>query len=183
MDGPRPNAAMSPPRDRDLGLYEDPRFFQREWRAQRVGWGVLAVLVVAALLGVFGRGPLAHAGAGEGPLSMKFDRFLRHGAPSDLEIEVAAGSADAEGRVRLWFDRRYLEKVRVEKVIPEPEWMEAAAERVTYVFRASSPKDPIHVVLELNPDRIGLQRGRAAVMGGAGGAGGAPLDFEQLVFP
>jgi hypothetical protein len=41
----------------DLEIQEDLPFQRREWLVERVAWGVMALLIVAALLGLFGTGP------------------------------------------------------------------------------------------------------------------------------
>ena len=40
----------------DLEIVEDLSFQRREWRVQRGGWVVMAVLILLALLGLTGRG-------------------------------------------------------------------------------------------------------------------------------
>ena len=41
----------------DLEIDEDLPFQRREWFAERVAWAVMALLIAAALLGLFGTGP------------------------------------------------------------------------------------------------------------------------------
>lgn len=62
---------------------------RRGWAAQRVAWGVMATVLVLAVLGVFGSGPLAtgRAGAGE-TLEVEYPRFARHGAETELTVDV-----------------------------------------------------------------------------------------------
>jgi hypothetical protein len=40
---------------------EDLNFQRREWKIQRAGWVTMALVIIAALLGVFGAGPLSSA--------------------------------------------------------------------------------------------------------------------------
>ncbi|MGH8906054.1 MAG: hypothetical protein ACRD0K_05980 [Egibacteraceae bacterium] len=46
-----------------LRLDEDPEGHRRARRAGRVSWALMAALIVAALLGLFGPGPLSHTEA------------------------------------------------------------------------------------------------------------------------
>ena len=46
----------------DLEVGQDLDFQRREWAVQRVGWGAMALVILAALLGLFGSsGPLSRA--------------------------------------------------------------------------------------------------------------------------
>lgn len=78
---------------------EDPATVQTEWRVQRVGWVVLAGIVVAALAGVFGAGPLSwtSASADDASLVVKYSRFAREGGAISLEVHVPA-ERSTEGR-------------------------------------------------------------------------------------
>lgn len=49
----------------DLEISQDLEFQKRSWTIQRVGWVVIALLILAGLLGVFGKGIAADATAGE----------------------------------------------------------------------------------------------------------------------
>lgn len=45
----------------ELEIEEDLDFQRRMWRLQQIGWALLVLVVVAALLGLFGKGPLSRA--------------------------------------------------------------------------------------------------------------------------
>ena len=66
-----------------LSLNQNLIFQKRFWRAQRIGWGVLTVALLAALLGVFGSGPLSHTTVSDasGRLTITYERFARLLAP------------------------------------------------------------------------------------------------------
>ncbi len=76
-----------------LQLPEDMRFQRAEWRVQRIGRLLMLAIVIAALAGVFGDGPLAtrfHA-SGDGVLQVEYDRFVRVGASARLLVKTADG--------------------------------------------------------------------------------------------
>src|SRR4029453_17543698 len=56
---------------RSLQIRENITFAHRQWVVQRVAWVGIAALLVLALLGAFGKGPLSHATAGAGPLQIE----------------------------------------------------------------------------------------------------------------
>src|SRR5690606_26776772 len=48
------------------------RHHRAAWRLERVAWGVMALLLLATLLGAFGGGPLSHARSSAGPASLEY---------------------------------------------------------------------------------------------------------------
>jgi hypothetical protein len=64
----------------DLVIEQDLRFQRRTWVAQRVGWGVIACVLVAALLGLLGSGPFASRtlDSTQGGFRLEYELFLRH---------------------------------------------------------------------------------------------------------
>jgi hypothetical protein len=170
---------MAPvPRRGDLQIGEDVEFLHRAWRVQRVGWAVLVLILLAALLGLTGTGPLSRATAGSegGPVRVAYERFVRANAVTDLRVRLGPGVA-REGRARLWFDRQYLDKVEVTGVVPEPESVEVSPDRVTYVFLAGEGGGPVELALDLTPMRFGSWSGRM----GAGDA--EPVRLRHFVYP
>lgn len=63
----------------ELETSQDIDLQSRAWAVQRVGWGVIALTVLAALLGLFGPGLFNNATAGskEAPLWLEYKRFGR----------------------------------------------------------------------------------------------------------
>src|SRR5947209_3798236 len=71
-------APQSPPLD-GAEIQQDLPFQRRLWNFQRIAWAIMLLVAVAALLGLFGTGPLDNAKVGrEGsPLWLEFNRFGR----------------------------------------------------------------------------------------------------------
>ena len=159
-----------------LEIAQDLDFQQREWVVQRVAWWIVVAILLAAIVGLLGAGPLSHASAASGPLELDYDRFMRRRAPSQYELVVAPGTA-VEGEVALWLDDALLEKVDVERVMPEPSEMEAGADRVVYRFVVADPEQPARITFHLEPDEPG------AVRGGIGIVDGAEVSINQFVYP
>ena len=158
---------------------QDLAFQRRQWRAERVGWAVMALVILAALAGLLGPGPLNEATAGEpgDPVSVEYQRFPRHAAPEML-VKVNLGpDATRDREVRLWVDRTYVDHFRIERIEPEPERVEAGADRLTYVFRVSEPGRPTAVQFHMEPDGYGRQHARLGL------DGGPEVAFTQFVYP
>ena len=165
-------------RDDDLQIGEDVPFQYREWTFERVGWVVMAVLAVAAVLGLFGTGPLSTAmagGAGDA-LRVEYERFDRLASPTTLRVQVGAGAAD-QGQVRVWIDQAYLDRVQIERIEPEPAETEAGPGRTVYTFAVEDPERPIAVTFHLTHQSIGRPNARIGLVDGP------TLRFNQLVYP
>ena len=127
-----------------LEIDQDLDFQKKEWRLQRIGWGIMALLIVAALLGLTGSGPLARATSGDAGalLQVEYSRFVRLDAPVTLEIEIA-GEAVASHQVELRVERAYLQDISVEQIVPEPDEVRSAGEQLIFVFAVDEPGQPV----------------------------------------
>lgn len=159
-----------------LEIAQDLDFQRREWVVQRVGWWIGVAILLAGAAGLLGAGPLSHASASSGPLEVDYDRFVRRRAPSQFDVVVGPGAA-VEGEVSLWIDGALLEKIDVERIMPEPSAMEASPGRVVYRFVVEDPEQPVRITFHLEPDEPG------GVRGGIGMVDGAEVTIDQFIFP
>lgn len=158
---------------------EDISYQRREWVAQRIGWSAMALLVVAALLGLLGSmGPLASAytEAPDESIAVSYMRLERHHAPAWFVVEVAPESV-LDGEVRLWLDANYLETLGLQSIVPEPESVELGAERITYVFPVGEGNGPLEIIFQYEHDGFWHQDARLGLVDGAS------LEFYQFIFP
>ncbi len=162
----------------DLQVDQDLEFQRREWKLERTGWLIMGLLVLAALLGVFGSGLLSGAVAGSpnGQLQVGYQRFARQQTTSELQVRVQPGAVQ-EGKARIWVDAAYLESFQIERILPEPESVEVSPERLTYVFDVRNADRPMEVVFFGLPQKVGWRTGRAGL------DGGQEVTFGQLIYP
>ncbi len=101
-------------------LEQDLRFQRVAWRVERVSWLIMALIVVAALAGVFGGGPLGHARAGAAgdPLRIEYDRFAR--VQSNYTVRADAVVSTGASRLELRFGSDFLDMFHVEQITPAP---------------------------------------------------------------
>jgi hypothetical protein len=155
--------------------------FQRSvWRLQRVAWALLALAVLAALLGLTGSGPLSRRSvtSPDGAVRVEYERFLRRGAPTTLRID--AGPTRREGaELAVWVARSYLADVRIQGIQPPPAAVQAGHDRVIWRFEVISQDSgaPMTVTIELVPRAIGRMRAAVGLDAMAG------LGFSQWVYP
>lgn len=138
-----------------LQLEQDAAAQHREWRFERAGWLLLAVILAAALAGAFGDGPLAraHATAPEGA-SVDYDRVIHYGGASALSLLLPPASAgDTVSVVTL--DRALLDRADVERVTPDPLETRASAATIEYHLRRSNATAPLRADFSLKATAIG----------------------------
>jgi hypothetical protein len=138
----------------DLELTEDLEFERREWRVQRVAWAVMALVVAAGLLGVFGGAGYVSSrtiSTADGALKIIYNRFERYQAPSTLRVELRPSDQPA---ARLWISGQYLKTVKVEAIVPPPEGIDVQAGGSVFVF-AVPRNEPFVVVFYLQTDQRG----------------------------
>jgi hypothetical protein len=157
-------------RDRDL------RFQRREWAVQRAGWLVMLAIVLAALSGLFGNGPLSTATAEVAPLQLQYTRFERRHAPTELKVSVAS-SAVSQDQVEVWVSSDYLDRIEITSIVPEPEEVSETDDRVIYRFNIDEQTPAPRILIALEHDDPGLTTGRIGIVDGP------ELAFWQLVYP
>ncbi|MFN2398187.1 MAG: hypothetical protein ABR543_06035 [Gemmatimonadaceae bacterium] len=164
--------------DREFEIDQDLAFQRKEWRVERVGWLVMLGLVLATLLGAFGRGVLSGA-EGEvegGALRVNYERITRHESPSHLYVRLAPSLLDGE-HVSLWIDRKYVEAVEMTRIIPQPERVVLGQNRVTYAFEVEDASRPLDITFSLTAEKFLGRRLRIGV------EDRAVVHFTQFVLP
>jgi hypothetical protein len=158
-----------------LEIGDDPRFTRRSWTWERIGWGILGLVVAGALAGALGPGPLSAASAAgrDGTLRIEYERFGRFDTESRIRLLARPGGDPAE----VWLDRSYAESVDLERILPTPALVSLDGDRVAYRFPAPPAGALLDVVLEVRFRRPGRLRGRAGV------PGGETVEFGQFVYP
>jgi hypothetical protein len=165
-------------RPEGLEIEQDPDFQRRDWKRERWGWAVMTALVAAALLGLFGTGPLSSRVAGEvgGPLWVEYDKYSRWRAPEQVRVHLGPGSI-RDGRARIWLSRSFVERHDIERVTPPPAAVEVHDDRYVYVFSAPTPAADMAITFALRPESWGFARGVIGV------DGGPAAQIEEIVYP
>jgi hypothetical protein len=160
--------------DERPGLEQVPPPNRASWRIERAGWAGIALLLILALLGLFGPGPISSATSSSGPVSLSYQRFVRVSAPAALQLRVAPELSQA-GELRTALDQNYLNAIQMEAIVPVPKRATAQANAVEYVFE-TQPGAPVTILFHYKFRAPGLQTGKLAV-------GNSTLEFKQFVYP
>lgn len=162
----------------DIEIQQELRFQRRMWVVQRVGWTVMLLLVLAGLLGLFGHGPLsgATAASADGAVRVEYERFGRFKSPMSLRIH-ARPEAMAENALRLAIDRKYLQGVQIQRIVPEPARAEAGDEGVVYVIPLAGSGQSATVTFYLKTETIG------PLSGSIEAGDGRVVTISQFIYP
>ena len=168
----------------DLKGQFDPRFNLWEWRIQRMGWVLIALFLLAALVGLFGGGVLSNATArdeGDGyELALGYPRFGRAESTLQLDLQVTAPGQSAD-EVSAKLSGQFVEKVTITSISPEPDSSAAEGDTVVYTWQVEEWSEPLVVRFEYESRDWRMLSGTFEV-----DAGSEPLGqvaFEQFLFP
>lgn len=168
------DASMTYKRVGDLEL-TGPDAADEHFGLQRFGWGVMAVILVLALAGGFGRGWLAQArvASATSGLQVEYDRLARADAPTELRLSIRSPPAN---EVELTFPSHYIARMQMESIVPPPRHARVGPRGITYAFGVGGD-GPVAVVFAMKPRAAG--RIDAAVALGAD----VPVTFRQFILP
>lgn len=158
-------------RDHQSAFQAEYEYHRREWAAQRIGWVVMTLLLVAALAGLFSSGPLSDVTAQVGSHQVEYERFARYGARTKLIVTTHSEVLVGDLPVRI--SHPFIDAHRIEAITPEPRSMSDAGDAVEFVFDASSTT---RIVFRLEPDVVGRHTGELRI-----GADAARL--SQFIYP
>lgn len=162
-----------------LQIQEDASFHRRAWAVQRAGWALMALVLVGAILGLLGSGPLSTATADvPGLMRIEYQRFAQYQTPGRLTIHLEPG-ASAGASVSLGIDRQYLDRSEIASVVPPPRRVRHAEDRLIYEFDVAAPGQRLTLVLSLEPQHVGVVTGQVTLEH----APPAVAVFRQVVYP
>jgi hypothetical protein len=160
-------------RKRDLQLHEDMRHQRREWSAERVGWALMALLLVASLTGLLGTGPLSErtsdGGAG---LRVDYERFARYQAPAKIVVHFPSQGEE----VRIGMSRDFYEVMETE-VEPEPNSVQLTPQEVIFHFGAQPRGGSSAVTFRVKPDERWEREATISLNGSR------HVTFRMFIFP
>lgn len=162
---------------RELDLQEDMTAQKRLWRFQQFGIALMAVWILASLLGLTGPGALSKKQAGDpATLQIEYDRMIHYEDMTELKIDLGP-ELQQNGEAAVSMSREYLKNFRISRITPEPVKVEGAEDFYKYTFHTSNSEQPLQVIFHFEASERGRLRGQIK----AGEA--EPLEISQFAFP
>lgn len=170
-------------------VHENIRLQNAYWIGQRVGWGLLALVVVLALLGVFSRGILSDAEARRNglPLVVEYERFQRVTALTRFRLNIddalkvlaqqdpARQDETRQDEVRLRLGPSFQNTYEVEAILPRSARSVAGSEGLDLFFEPPE-SGAATIVLSVRPRDFGLVPLEFGIAGGT-------LQFQVFIYP
>lgn len=145
------------------------------WRIERIAWVIMTLIVLAAVIGVFGgAGLLRSKQVAAGDLQVEYDVFGRHKAPVEYRLSLA--NVGAGDRPRLFLSNGFLSGLEISSITPQPRSAARDAEWTELVFERP-PGDELHVTLQGTNQSIGLHSGEVR------GPGDEVVRIKQFTYP
>ncbi|MBX3300654.1 MAG: hypothetical protein KF693_00405 [Nitrospira sp.] len=163
-------------RNGDLEINEDLQFQRRMWKVERMGWSAMAILLIGALLGLFGNGPVSWTTASGESLFVEYQRFGRYQAPLQLRLHLQAGLVK-DDILSFYLDRAFLADVQITRVTPKPVVEQPISDGIRFIWSSNAKDGSMLVTVSYQPEHIGLLTSRM----GVGDA--ASLSIRQFIFP
>lgn len=138
----------------DYPIREQMDFQHSDWVAERIGWAVVAIIVIVALSGLLGFGPLAAATASDAShrLSVDYDRFQRVTVTTHFTFRVAGGASPLELRLGPDFSSEF----EIDSVQPAPLHSTQGPDGLTLTFAPPANGGVFTAVMWCRPRHFGL---------------------------
>jgi hypothetical protein len=156
-----------------LQLNDDVSFQRKEWFVERVTWTILGALLIAALLGIFGTGPLSRTSEEVDGVTVSYERFTRKISYTDLEIRVA----DVRNETfTVQLSDSWVSNSDITQITPEPDSATRTDDGLALTFSAV-PDTPAVVSIQYRPNKIGRLSATVGIQGGP------VVEFAQFIYP
>ncbi len=156
-------------------VQEDMPMQQRVWRFERIGWYVLVAIVLLALAGLFGNGPLSDAEvvSQDGRVRVEYQRLSRSGTTDSLFITVQGIPGQP---VELQLEGSLLRDASIETLQPEPQ--RSMSHGQAMLFQLGTKHDGVATLyLTLRSEHVGTLKG--SVRAGTESA----VHFSTFLYP
>ena len=139
------------------------------WTVQRIGWTFFFLIVILAMLGVFGNGILSHRKTETAGNMLEYERYGRF--ESSTNLHFVAGSVN--GQAVLYIPQLYLQDFELEHITPEPDRQMAVNGDYAYFFQADAP---VHILMRGMPKKRGAMEAVVRI-------NNTQFTLSQYIFP
>jgi len=162
--------------DNKIAVGENLDFQRKWWKFERVIWFFFLIILIADLLGLFGRGWLSKARQSDSgqTLTLEYERIARASTPSNMTFHFGPNSIHS-GHIELYVSDSIVKSLGAQRVSPQPAASTLGNGGITYTFDATEL--PATAQIQLEPSFPGLHHFRVQV------TGGQPIDASVFVVP
>lgn len=159
----------------ELEINQDLSVQTLTWSIQRAGWAAMGVIVLLAMAGLFGHGPISRATEGNlsKGLHVEYERFGRQQRPTDVRVFVRPTH---DRRLSLWIGQPYLSHMEIQHIVPPPEAATLADGGVRFEW-ATDTQEPAVVTFYLQPHTVGPLSGMLHA------SGQMDARIQQFIYP
>jgi len=163
----------------------DPGQTRAFWWLSRVAWALMALLIVAALAGLMGSGPLSRATrtvavTGNGRALLEYPRFTRYNTEESMQVTVEAPDATGD-TLQMTLSPALNDQLQIRDVTPPPDSVSMSQDGAVYEWSVEDWSQPVLINISFYAGDWGRVRGDVGVA--AGDAEDRTLGFDSWVFP
>lgn len=138
----------------EIAVGEDLDFQRAWWRVERGIWIFFLLLIIADVLGAFGRGWLAkaHQTSKDQSFEITYERIERFSTPSILRVALSP-SVVRNGKAQLWVSESLVKSLGNQRVVPQPDASAIGQNGILYTFQVTG--SPMFVEFALAPTSVG----------------------------
>lgn len=153
---------------------------QTEWKIQRIGIIVMAIIVISALLGFMGLGLFSNATVSDSNniMTIHYVRFNRSYDNHVIQVEINASYLTPTTKIiPISLNQAFLDKSIIEQIHPKPAYEEINANKTVFYFPVKNNKNNIKINFWIEPQQAGFNHGEIGILDGPS------LTFNQVIYP
>lgn len=168
-------AALQHEPNANFDVSEDRRWQEIFWTVQRIGWALMGLFILGAMLGLTGSGgPLSKATAKTPNGAVDYPAVTRWESGEEIVFRISGG---APGEVQLTLSAGFDRVFAVDSIAPQPSSSAATASGHRYTFDLEGTGEK-HIVFNVTSGKPALARNVSARIGN-----GPPARLTVTVLP
>jgi hypothetical protein len=112
-----------------LPVEDNIALHKKGWVIQRIGWGLMFAFLLAAVLGLFGEGPLSKRKVTIGHITVEYERFGRYEHGMIMRVESRHENINT-----IVITDDYLRVFRISNIVPRPQRQAGSGGDVEFYF-------------------------------------------------
>lgn len=143
------------------------------YRIQQIGIVMIALLLLAAILGLFGSSLFGETVAENNSLRITYHKFARSQATTPFHIMVKVNEAP----IKIGLSQSIFHTTSVKSITPSPASEEIIGDTIIYTFSVKPNKTPPIITMILKPESFGTIHGKMSLQNNVA------LSIHQFVYP